>query len=95
MRKLVPLSDSVVCRKIRGGKKTVIQNGVSVKKTDVDIYEIIEMPKLKTNNDFQFCVGDTVISNSTGDEIEINPGETVYLFKLENIMCSVVIGEAS
>jgi len=30
-----------------------------------------------------------VISNSTGDVIEINPGETVYLFKIENLMCTV------
>lgn len=94
MRKLVPLRDSVVCRKICGGKRTVIKNGISVKKTDIDIYEIIQMPKVKTNNDFQFGVGDAVISNSTGDEIEINPGETVYLFKIENIMCNVVIGDA-
>lgn len=95
MRKLVPLRDSVVCRKICGGKKTVIKNGISVNKTDVDIYEIIEMPNVITNNDFQFGIGDAVISNSTGDEIEINPGDTVYLFKIENIMCNVLIGDAS
>ena len=88
MRTLVPLRGSVLCRKVRGGTRTEKVRGLSVKVSNVDIYKIIELPKTEIS-DFPFKVGDYVMSNSTGDEIEVNPGDTVYLFKSENIMCAV------
>ena len=92
MRKLVPLRDSVLCEKVRGGTRTEKVRGLSVKVSDVDIYRIIALPLVETS-DFPFKIGDYVMSNSTGDEIEVNPGETAYLFKSENIMCAVEYNE--
>ena len=92
MRKLVPVRGSVVCRKLSGGASTTSEGGVVHKKSEVDIYEILQLPLVPEEDDF-FKVGDQVVSNSTGDVIEINPGETVYLFKVENLMCKVCDGE--
>ena len=88
MRNLVPLRGSVVCKRVDGGESTISIGGLKVAKKTVDTYRIVELPVVPTDG-YNFKVGDEVISNSTGDEIEINSGETVYLFKLENIMCVV------
>lgn len=88
MRNLVPLRGSVLCKKVDGGESTTTRNGLKIYKKTVDIYKIIELPVVPSAK-YDFKLGDEVISNSTGDEIEINGGETVYLFKLENIMCVV------
>ena len=88
MRSLVPVRGSVLCRKVKGGTMTQNVGGLSVKSSDVDIYQIILLPEVEIE-DFPFKVGDFVMSNSTGDAIEVNPGETEYLFKAENIMCSI------
>jgi hypothetical protein len=90
MRKLVPLNDSAVCKKTSGGDHKEESGGILVKRESVDIYEIVSLPKTLPEG-FFFKVGDKVMSNSTGDEIEVNPNETVYLFKLSNLMCTVEI----
>lgn len=88
MRKLVPIRGSVLCRKIRGGTHTETVNGLKVVRVEVDLYEILDMPQIPVDG-CNFKVGDIVMSNSTGDAIEINPGEIVYLFKVENLMCAL------
>lgn len=89
MRKLIPIRGSVVCTRVCGGTKTLNRCGITFKVDQVDIYRIKNLPEILPENGFEFKVGDLVMSNSTGDEIEINPGETVYLFKMEHIMCKV------
>ena len=88
MRKLVPLNGSAVCKKVGGGDYKEESGGILVKRESVDIYEIVSLPETLPDG-FSFKVGDKVMSNSTGDEIEVNPNETVYLFKLSNLMCTV------
>lgn len=88
MRELVPLRGTALCKKIYGGTETSVVGGIRVKRVKVDLYKIIELPVVPSP-EYQFKLGDVVMSNSTGDEIEVNPGETVYLFKLENLMCVV------
>ena len=88
MRRLVPIRDSVVCKKISGGTTYENRGGIKVKVTTIDLYEIISVPEIVPEG-FIFKLGDRIISNSTGDEIELNPGEIVYLFKIENLMCLV------
>ena len=88
MRKLIPIRGSVLCRKIHGGTHTDIVNGLKVVRVEVDLYEILDMPQIPVEG-CMFKVGDIVMSNSTGDMIEVNPGETVYLFKIENLMCAL------
>ena len=88
MRKLIPVRGSVVCKKIHGGTHTEVVGGIKISRHEIDLYQILELPEIKSEG-FEFNVGDVVISNSTGDVIEINPGETVYLFKIENLMCTV------
>lgn len=88
MRRLVPIRDSVVCKKISGGTTYENRGGIKVKVTTIDLYEIISVPEIVPEG-FTFKPGDRIISNSTGDEIELNPGEIVYLFKIENLMCLV------
>lgn len=88
MRELVPLRGSVLCRKIYGGTETKIVGGIKMTCVKVDLYRIEKLPSVNPG-DCPFKVGDVVMSNSTGDAIEVNPGETVYLFKIENLMCAV------
>ena len=56
---------------------------------NVDLYRIIDF-NCSDKDLFNFEIGDIIMSNSTGDEIEINNSEFVYLFKIENIMCKVL-----
>lgn len=88
MRRLVPVRGSVVCTRVQDGARTTCVGGVRTKVGQVDLFRIQSLPEIPAE-DCMFSVGDVVMSNSTGDEIEINPGETVYLFKLENLMCRV------
>ena len=88
MRKLIPIKDSVVCKRITEKANIIKNNGVFSKITNVDLYEIIDI-HCSNDKTFNFAIGDIVMSNSTGDEIEINESEVVYLFKNENIMCKI------
>lgn len=88
MRKLVPIRGSVVCEKMSGGTSTETKGFVH-KKEEVDVYRILALPEVLPEGSCEFKAGDLVISNSTGDVIETNPGETVYMFKIENLMCKV------
>lgn len=92
MRNLIPIRGSAVCKKVYGGNETEIIGGIKVNRVRVDVYKIIELPVVQSEG-YNFKVGDLVMSNSTGDEIEINPGETVYLLKLENLMCIIEDGK--
>lgn len=89
MKTLVPVRDSIVCKKISGGKVSKNVGGLVIDSEEVDEYEVLSLPEITPDETYPFTVGDIVMSNSTGDKIEINPGEVVYLFKLENIMCKV------
>ena len=86
MRKLVPLKNSVVCKRLN--KKTELQTigNLQIKKENVDLYEILD---IASDEPIDFKVGDVIMSCSSGDEIEINDNEIVYLFKNEHIMCKV------
>ena len=86
MRKLVPLKNSVVCKRLN--KKTELQTigNLQIKKENVDLYEILD---IVSDDPIDFKVGDVIMSCSSGDEIEINDNEIVYLFKNEHIMCKV------
>lgn len=86
MRRLVPIKNSVVCKRLN--EKTELQTDglVQFRKKNVDLYEILE---ISSDEPTDFKVGDVVVSCSTGDEIEINENEVVYLFKVENLMCKV------
>lgn len=93
MRDIIPLRGSVLCRKVEGGTSTEIVKGIRKNVQKVDIYRISELPVEPLGDEYGFKVGDLVVSNSTGDEIEVNPGDVVYLFKVENLMCVVEDGE--
>ena len=86
-RKLIPIKNSVVCKRLN--EKTELQtNGlIQVRKQNVDLYEILD---ISSDEPTDFKTGDKIMSCSTGDEIEINEHEVVYLFKVENIMCKVL-----
>lgn len=86
--RLVPVRGSVLCRKVEGGTARKTEGGVSVDRKSVDLYRIDALPEVPLDG-FPFKVGDIVMSNSTGDEIEASPGDVVYVFKAENVMCKV------
>ena len=88
MRDIVPIRGTALCRKIHGGTSAREVDGLRVKRTSVDLYRIDELPVVPSP-EYPFKVGDVVMSNSTGDEIEMNPGDVVYLMKLKNLMCVV------
>ncbi len=86
MRKLVPIKNSVVCKRLNEKSELQTNGLIRVRKQNVDLYEILD---ISSDEQTDFKAGDKIMSCSTGDEIEINENETVYLFKLENIMCKV------
>jgi len=88
MRALEPVRNSILCRKLNRSRELCNSGQILVQKGNVDLYEILKVSGINDNR-FPFKVGDIVVSNSTGDKLEVNPGEIVYLFKNENIMCKV------
>ena len=88
MRKLIPVKDSVICKRVSSKDTIETQNGIQFKRNDVDLYEIVDLSI--TDNVDNLKVGDIVMSHSSGDEIEINPVECIFLFKSEHIMCKVM-----
>lgn len=91
-RTLVPIRESVLCRKLTSKDNVVADNGIFIKKDNVDIYEVLDfsLSDDEDKNIIELHKGDRVMSCSTGDEIEVNVGEIVYLFKQEHIMCKVL-----
>lgn len=88
MRKLIPVKDSVICKRVSIKDTIETQNGIQFKRNDVDLYEIIDLSIIDNVDNLK--VGDIIMSHSSGDEIEINPGEYIFLFKSEHIMCKVM-----
>lgn len=88
MRTLEPIRNSILCRKLNESRELCGSGSILVQKENVDIYEILKVSEIN-DKPFPFKVGDKVVSNSTGDRMEVNPGEIVYLFRNENIMCKV------
>lgn len=92
MKKLIPIKNSVVCKRTNEKSSLVLENGVYRNIENVDLYEILDF-SVDDNISFNFKIGDIIMSNSTGDEIEINKLDVVFLFKVENIMCKVIENE--
>lgn len=88
MRNLVPLRNSVLCRKLNLSKEIASEGSIFIPKNNVDLYEIVRKSEMN-DTEFDFEIGDVVISKSTGDELEVNKNEKYYLFKNENIMCKI------
>jgi co-chaperonin GroES (HSP10) len=89
MRKLIPIKNSVVCKRVNDKTTMSSIGGIQCMVNNVDLYRIIDF-NCSDKDLFDFEIGDIIMSNSTGDEIEINNSEFVYLFKIENIMCKVL-----
>jgi co-chaperonin GroES (HSP10) len=89
MRKLIPIKNSVVCKRVNDNTTMSSIGGIQCMVNNVDLYRIIDF-NCSDKDLFNFEIGDIIMSNSTGDEIEINNSEFVYLFKIENIMCKVL-----
>ena len=85
---LEPTRNSVLCRKLNESRELCSSGSILVQRSNVDLYEIVKVSELN-DKPFPFGVGDVVVSNSTGDRLEPNHGEIVYLFRNENIMCKV------
>lgn len=77
-----------MCKRTNEKTSLVLENGIYKKMDNVDLYEIIDFV-VDDDIDFDFKIGDIVMTNSYGDEIEINKNDTIFLFKIENIMCKV------
>jgi len=88
MRVLVPLKNSVVCKRINNKTEVQTVGSIQFTKQNVDLYEILDF-SVDNPDEFHFRKGDIVMLCSTGDELEINENEVVYLFKSEHIMCKV------
>jgi co-chaperonin GroES (HSP10) len=89
MRKLIPIKDSVVCKRVNDKTTMSSIGGIQCMINNIDLYRIIDF-NCADKESFNFEIGDIIMSNSNGDEIEINDSEIIYLFKIENIMCKVL-----
>lgn len=87
-RVLKPIKNSVVCEKMNDTVETVSESSLYLKMNRVPFFKIVDF-SVDDKDSFPFKVGDIVMSTSTGDEIEINDGHVIYLFKTEHIMCKV------
>lgn len=93
MRKLIPIKNSVVCKRTNEKSSLVLENGIYHTIENVDLYEILDF-SVDDDYHFNFKIGDVVMSNSTGDEIEVNKSDIIFLFKVENIICKVLENES-
>lgn len=86
---LKPVRNSVLCVRTTKSKTTDEDaGGLVFRHSNVDTFRIVDF-HADEEAKFRFQVGDEIIVNSTGDEIEID-GETFYLFKVEHVMAKVV-----
>ena len=82
MKKIVPIKNTVLCRKL----DNVVDTGsILYKKTSVDEYEIIDF---SSDEEFPFEIGDTVMVSATGDEVECD-GKPFHLFKVEHVVAKI------
>ena len=86
---LKPVRNSLLCVRTVESKTTdETETGLIVRHRNVDLFRIVDF-SADCNEKFGFQVGDEIVVNSTGDEIEID-GRTFYLFKVEHVMAKVV-----
>ena len=83
--KLVPVKNSVLCKRHGSNKSSSTYGLIDIKKDEVDLYEVLDY---SCDDPVVYKVGDIIMSCSTGDELDID-GEKIYLFKTEHIMCVV------
>lgn len=83
--KIVPVKNSVICRKMASAGITDV-DGVLVGDTSPDMYEVVSF---SPDEGFEFMVGDVVLVDGKGDEFETSPGESLYRFNVEKVMCKV------
>lgn len=84
MQRIVPVKNTVLCRKNEiPSKKT---GNILYKPEVVDEYTIVDF---SSDGFFPFSIGDTVIVEKTGDEVDCN-GETFYIFKTEHVVAKVL-----
>ena len=88
MRKLIPLKNQVICKRICSGEKQINSGGIFLKQKYVDLFKIIDF-NVEEKYDFIFKKDDIIMSQSTGDEIEVNDNDIYYLFQPEHIMCKI------
>lgn len=84
--KIVPIRNSVICRKV-GGTKSNDDGWYISPENGIDMFEVVSFSK---GDGFEFSVGDVVIPDGKGDEFETDDGETVYRFDVGKVMCRVL-----
>ena len=83
--RIVPIKDSVVCRKVPR-KDPSLDGGIVVKADSPDLYEVLSF---SDGDGFEFSVGDVVLPEGKGDEFEVSPGNSLFRFNVGKIMCRV------
>lgn len=84
--KIVPIKNTVLCKKIKNENDSSIKGILIVNKKEVDTYEIISVSS--DDDGYIFKPGDEVIVSGSGDVIEMD-GEEFYLFKTENVVAKI------
>ena len=84
--KIIPIKNTVLCKKIKNEKESSIKGILILNKKEVDTYKIISVSS--DDDEYIFKPDDEIIVSGSGDLIEID-GEDFYLFKTENVVAKI------
>ena len=84
--KIIPIKNTVLCKKIKNEKESSIKGILILNKKEVDTYKIISVSS--DDDEYIFKPDDEIIVSGSGDVIEMD-GEDFYLFKTENVVAKI------
>ena len=86
-RKIAPVGNTVVCRKIKDKEQLVTTNVFTVKEEFIPEFEVISLHYLNDEEKSKYNIksGDVVFVSSTGTSVIVDK-EHFYLFKPEHII---------
>lgn len=86
---IIPQNDYVLCKRVVADSSEVSKNGFIYQSPQMPVYEILKMSEslslVNSSKTMDLNVGDHIICNSTGTQIQASDDEPLWLFKLENI----------
>ena len=85
--KVVP-RNNILCIKLRDSVENTTDNGITLQKEYIPIFQIIQINNAPTS--FEFKVGDKIMTSSTGTEIKFSDTEKYYLFDFDKVACSII-----
>lgn len=82
---IVPQNGHVLCKRIVDETEDADLGGIFCSKTNVPVYEVIKISNPPTlaeiSDELKLKVGDRIVCNSTGTQVQNGEDEVLWLFK--------------